>query len=122
MEALVIKADRIASLDFFRVVGPLLIFLCHITVFDTHIGGGVPVEMFFVLSGFGMCLGYSGKNELGFMPYMRRRFSKLYPTYFITILMGGVYMVCLLHHDVLRMIMKIPVYMVECQTIAPPYS
>ena len=60
----------IKSFECFRLIGTILVFICHITLFDLSIGGGVPVEMFFVLSGFGMMLGY-GNDSIKFIPYMK---------------------------------------------------
>lgn len=48
------------------------------------------VELFFVLSGFGMMLGYGKRivnREIGFGSYFKRRVSKLYPLFLLTTLL-----------------------------------
>ena len=110
--------SRIYTFDFFRVIGAFLIFLCHVTLFDTHIGGGLAVEMFFVLSGFVMMMGY-GTESCGFVEFMRKRFKRLYPDYFITLILGLLYMVFVLGFDFWRSLLKIPVYMCCAQTLTP---
>ena len=49
--------------------------------------GGILVELFFMLSGFGMFLGYGDKiikRELTFKQYIMKRILKLYPLFFLT--------------------------------------
>lgn len=110
---------KIDSFNFFRTLGPILIFLSHITLYETHIGGGVAVEMFFVLSGFGMTLGYGNNTKLKFKPYIQKRLSKLYPIYFITLCMGGVYMMSFFNSSVLRTLTKLPFFISCSQTVFP---
>lgn len=52
--------------------------------------GWIMVELFFMLSGFGMVLGYAHKllnHEISFGKYMRRRLDKIYPLFFFTLIL-----------------------------------
>ncbi|MGB0869111.1 MAG: acyltransferase family protein [Flavobacteriales bacterium] len=46
----------------------------------------IGVSYFFVLSGFIMIVAYWNKNEITFYEYIKRRFARLYPVYFLAIL------------------------------------
>ncbi|MCH5195608.1 MAG: acyltransferase [Oscillospiraceae bacterium] len=51
--------------------------------------GGLVVEVFFSLSGFGMIMGYESKiynGEISFGSYIKRRISKIYPLFLETLL------------------------------------
>lgn len=113
--------NKIQTFDFFRVIGSVLIFMCHTTLFDTYIGGGIGVEMFFVLSGFVMTLGYGNNNEK-FIPYIKKRLNKLYPLYFITLVLGLLYMILILDFDLVRSVIKFPIYIICAQTMTPLFS
>lgn len=112
---------RLDSFNFFRVTGAILIFLCHITFFNTHIEGGVSVELFFILSGFGMTIGYGNTNSK-FIPFMQKRLKRLYPIYFITLLMGMLYMLLVLDHSIFPTLIKLPAFLLCAQTITPLMS
>lgn len=52
--------------------------------------GWVMVELFFMLSGFGMVLGYANKvmnHEISFTNYMGKRLQKIYPLFFLTLVL-----------------------------------
>ena len=52
--------------------------------------GWIMVELFFMLSGFGMMLGYSEKilkHEISFKNYLFKRIAKLYPLFFLTLIL-----------------------------------
>ena len=54
--------------------------------------GYLMVELFFMLSGFGMALGYQKKiqsREISFLPYIKKRFCKLYPPFLIALFATG---------------------------------
>ena len=56
----------------------------------TH--GYLMVELFFMLSGFGMALGYQRKiqtKEINFLPYIKKRFCKLYPPFLVALFATG---------------------------------
>ena len=56
----------------------------------TH--GYLMVELFFMLSGFGMALGYQKKiqdKEIKFLPYIKKRFCKLYPPFLVALFATG---------------------------------
>ena len=110
--------SKIYTFDFFRVIGAFLVFLCHVTLFDTHVGGGVAVQMFFVLSGFVMTIGQS-TLPCNFVPFMKKRLSKLYPLYFVSLLLGLCYMVLVLDFGLLRSFTKLPFYICCLQTVTP---
>ena len=54
--------------------------------------GYLMVELFFMLSGFGMALGYQRKiqnKEINFFPYIKKRFCKLYPPFLVALFATG---------------------------------
>lgn len=54
--------------------------------------GYLMVELFFMLSGFGMALGYQKKiqnKEIGFLSYIKKRFCKLYPPFLAALFATG---------------------------------
>lgn len=112
--------ENIQTFDFFRVIGSLLIFLCHIPFFNTYIGGGIGVEMFFVLSGFVMTLGHGGNEK--FLIFLTKRLNRLYPLYFITLILGLLYMTLVLDYDWIRSVAKLPIYLLCAQTLTPIFS
>ena len=78
----------------------IIAFVCHYRHFPVKNGvpfanlfkwsyskGWILVELFFMLSGFGMFLGYGDKiikRELTFKQYIMKRILKLYPLFFLT--------------------------------------
>ena len=94
---------RIYSLDAIRGLGACTIaFLWHYQHFNPHSGypfgnilripysyGWLFVEMFFMLSGFGIAHGYRDRllnKSLGFKDFFGKRFKRLYPLFFITLI------------------------------------
>lgn len=110
--------NKIHSLDFFRILGALLIFLCHIPLFYTGVGGGVTVELFIVLSGFVIGLGLD-KPLPNFKTFMANRLNRLYPQYMIAILLGLLYMVVVAKYDLLTTLIKVPIFLLCLQTLTP---
>lgn len=53
----------------------------------------IGVSYFFILSGFVMTIAYSQKREISFLDYMKRRFARIYPVYFIAIVILTVYFI-----------------------------
>ena len=52
--------------------------------------GGTAVELFFIISGFAMTLNYAEKianKETGFIPYIKKRYFKLWPLAFVTLIL-----------------------------------
>lgn len=52
--------------------------------------GWLMVELFFMLSGFGITVGYGSKvlnRQMSFSSYMRKRLSKIYPLFFVTLVL-----------------------------------
>ena len=52
--------------------------------------GYLMVELFFALSGFGMYIGYADKiknKDITFKEYMLKRLAKLYPLYFLGLIL-----------------------------------
>ncbi len=52
--------------------------------------GWLMVELFFMLSGFGMMLGYGNKilsHTISFAPYIKKRIAKIYPLFFVTLVL-----------------------------------
>lgn len=105
-------SKRVASLDAIRGLAVLLVFVFHYFLdaagpgavafkgefrdFDLWPGysdwllypltlGWVGVSIFFVLSGFVIHLAHGGYERDGLVPYLRRRFWRIYPTYFFVL-------------------------------------
>lgn len=76
---------KLEALDFWRVIGALMVFMCH---FDSSLSrlGNIAVEFFFVLSGFSLTIGYYHKN-ISFKQYMWRRIKRIYPLYLLVLLL-----------------------------------
>ena len=52
--------------------------------------GWLMVELFFMLSGFGMMVGYGNrvlKHQMPFPEYIRKRLNKIYPLFFVTLIL-----------------------------------
>lgn len=52
--------------------------------------GWLMVELFFMLSGFGMMVGYGSKvlnHQVSFPQYIRKRLNKIYPLFFVTLVL-----------------------------------
>lgn len=62
--------------------------------------GNKVVELFFMLSGFGMFLGYNDnicKHEISFKVYIMKRIKKLYPLFFFTLILVTILEIWHLH-------------------------
>lgn len=110
--------NKIKSLDFFRILGAILIFLCHIPVFNTGVTGGATVELFLVLSGFVIGLSYHSPIT-NFNQFVSKRLRRIYPQYAFSIILGLLYMVIVLKFDLLRTLIKFPIYLLCLQTSTP---
>ena len=108
----------IKVLDFYRVLGTLMIFLCHIPFIPANKLGMIGLELFFVLSGFTIYLGY-GNKSLKFSPFFKKRLIKIYPVYIITTLLGLVYMVFVLGYEPLLTLLKLIPHALCIQTLFP---
>lgn len=56
----------------------------------SYLNGWLMVELFFMLSGFGMMLGYGSKifnHEISFFKYIRKRLNAIYPLFFVTLVL-----------------------------------
>lgn len=88
---------NIESLNGFRFVLAVFVFLCHNSAFalDENLAwlsnftaalGGIAVTAFFVLSGFCVYLGYSTKFQTitreSYLKFEKKRIKKIYPLYF----------------------------------------
>lgn len=82
--------------------------------------GAIAVELFFVLSGFSLTIGYWNKS-IETKPFFAKRVLKIYPLYFITFLLGGIYM---LAHQVplISIALKAPFHILMSQTLIPRES
>lgn len=77
----------IKSLTALRGIFILFIFLHHAGVYPG--GGSMAVAFFFVLSGFGMTLGYKDRvlqPDFSYRRYLTRRFFKFYPLHWVTLI------------------------------------
>ena len=55
--------------------------------------GWLMVELFFMLSGFGMMLGYGSRilhRSVSFSQYMKKRLTRIYPLFFVTLVLVSV--------------------------------
>lgn len=91
------------SVKFFAAC--IVAFIWHYQHFQPIQGGGQPfdsifvfsyqygwlmVELFFMLSGFGMMIGYSSKvlnHEISFVEYLKKRIHKIYPLFFVSLIL-----------------------------------
>ena len=113
----------IKSFNFFRIWGALAIFICHITM--GTIGGSVPLDLFFVLSGFGIYWGYADKvseGKLTLRAFMKKRIKKVYFAYFIMTLVGWIYMTQICDYDIIRTTIKLPGHLLFLQPWVSGYS
>ena len=46
----------------------------------------IGVSYFFILSGFVMIIAYNNKGKIEFWDYMKRRFARIYPVFFLAII------------------------------------
>jgi len=55
----------------------------------------IGVSYFFILSGFVMIIAYHRKDKIEFWDYMKRRFARIYPVFFLAIIVLLIYFVIL---------------------------
>jgi len=84
---------RYYTLDGLRGVGALFVVLHHFAAdfsFATAVRGYLAVDLFFCLSGFVLTRGYAGKlaNGMAFEQWMGVRLRRLYPLFFLSIVIG----------------------------------
>lgn len=53
----------------------------------------IGVSYFFILSGFVMMIAYSNKKKIDFISYLQRRFARIYPVYFLALMIMLVYLI-----------------------------
>lgn len=90
----VTASPRFLALDLVRGVAAVVVVLFH---YSEMVGtpwlhrGWLAVDIFFCLSGFVIAHSYQQKLELGmgFMEFCRRRLSRLYPLYFLALVLGA---------------------------------
>lgn len=100
-ETIITKNSR-ALTDFFKGIAIILVILVHShQKFDldpmfnaVQRFGQMGCQIFFVLSSFGLCFSYS-KEQLPFVPFMKKRVSKLLVGYYGAIILHAVYRVLL---------------------------
>lgn len=86
---------RLDQLTFTRFIAAVSIVIYHFgnRVFPFKIKGisflfeqaNIGVSYFFILSGFVMCFAYGKKNKIEFLDFLKRRFARIYPVYFLAI-------------------------------------
>ena len=87
------RGRRFFTLDALRGIGALFVVLGH---FGTIVGGFVPpfyylpVDLFFLLSGFVLSYSYDQQFERGltFSSFIKMRVTRLYPIYFLGLAVG----------------------------------
>lgn len=89
--------ERLHSLDALRAMAALLVFFYHLEELDLapwtpflH-WGWIGVDLFFLLSGFFIGLNVLGARNWSFVSFMVRRFKRIAPAYYVSILL----LVCL---------------------------
>jgi len=88
---------RVEQLTFTRFIAALSIVIYHFGVDISPFNnifltlplkqGYVGVSFFFILSGFVMILAYSKNKTISTYDYLKKRFARIYPIYFISILL-----------------------------------
>ncbi|PAM94193.1 hypothetical protein B4N84_14060 [Flavobacterium sp. IR1] len=88
---------RIEQLTFTRFIAAIIIVFFHygkdLFVFDNSYlrffieQADVCVSYFFILSGFIMIVAYKGKLEINALDFLRSRLARIYPVYFLTIIL-----------------------------------
>lgn len=88
---------RIEQLTFTRFVAAVLIVVFHFGSGPMHFANtyiqflfkqaNVGVSYFFMLSGFVMIIAYHKKTKVNFINYMHNRFARIYPVYFLALLL-----------------------------------
>lgn len=92
-----VKKIRIDQLNFTRFLAAISIVIFHFGTAATPFHGNslsflferanIAVSYFFVLSGFVMILSSSGKRNISFFPFIKRRLARLYPIYVLALLL-----------------------------------
>lgn len=98
----IITNNSRALTDFFKGIAIILVILVHSHQrFDLALMfnavqrfGQMGCQIFFVLSSFGLCYSYS-KKQLQFVPFMKKRISKLLIGYYGAIILHAIYRVLL---------------------------
>lgn len=82
---------RLGGIDFFRFFFIVHICFCHIWTQFSHYHADFAVEFFFILSG--MMLYKTSRKNVGtdILVHIRRRVLRLYPAYFVAVLVGFVF-------------------------------
>jgi peptidoglycan/LPS O-acetylase OafA/YrhL len=86
---------RIEQLTFTRFIAAVAIVIFHfgnrrfsLNILYPHFifkQANVSVSYFFVLSGFVMIIAYYKNSKIDFLSYLKNRFARIYPIYFIAI-------------------------------------
>ena len=88
------KAHIIKPIQSLRGIFAMLIFLHHFTINKVPLNdtGNMCVVFFIVLTGVVLMLGYgrSDEHRLRYRDFMRRRMLRIYPVYFVTLLLATV--------------------------------
>jgi peptidoglycan/LPS O-acetylase OafA/YrhL len=87
---------RLDQLTFTRFIAAISIVVFHYgrNVFPFDMDGikflfrqaNVGVSYFFILSGFIMVIAYGNRGKIEYVDYLKRRFARIYPVYFLAIL------------------------------------
>lgn len=88
---------RLEQLTFTRFLAAILIVIFHYgnNVFPFNFGvtgflfgqANIGVSYFFILSGFVMIIAYGSRDKIEFYSYIKKRFARIYPVYFLAILL-----------------------------------
>lgn len=89
---MILKKEYFTSLTGIRAIAAYLVYFNHFflyhpvfskTAFDIFNELHIGVTIFFVLSGFLICYRYFDYERIDFKSFMRKRFARIYPMYFI---------------------------------------
>jgi len=88
---------RIEQLTFTRFIAAISIVIYHYgdgsSLFNNEMvsfifnHANIGVSYFFILSGFVMIIAYSNNKKINFITYLKNRFARVYPVYFLAIVL-----------------------------------
>ncbi len=112
---------RIEQLTFTRFIAASLVMIFHygVDVFpfnilrQTFLGGNMGVSYFFILSGFVMIIAYHHKDSISPLEYLRNRFARIYPIYFLALIFLTTYYLLVTNLNVHLQDLFLNVFMIQ---------
>ena len=121
---------KVGIIEALRFIGMLFIFLCHLdfihysnnlkikSIAEYFQLGAVGVELFIVMSGFAITLGYFNK-EFSFKCFILKRLNRIYPIYLLFFIAGIFYMYNYFLTSPILTFAKLCQHLLLLQTITP---